>query len=345
MSITTVGFFNNKGGVGKTTLVYHLAWMYADTGKRIVAADLDPQANLTSSFLEEDRLEEIWAGGSSFQTIYRSVEPIMTGKGDINVPTLEIFDSELALVVGDLSLSEYEDQLSEAWPKCLGGEERAFRVTSAFWRIVQAAGERHDAELILLDLGPNLGAINRAALLATDYVVVPLEADLFSLQGLHNLGPRLRKWRSRWKRCLEECRAPDLSLPLGQMHPLGYIVMQHSIRLDRPVRSYERWIERIPSAFHQDVLGEEEDAGYSVNDDPQCLALLKHYRSLMAMAHENRKPMFHLRSADGAIGSHLSAARHAGGDFKDLAERIEKEIHAHEQPRSGVRAATKGRKR
>ena len=43
----TIAFFNNKGGVGKTTLVYHLAWMYAELGYSVVAADLDPQANLS----------------------------------------------------------------------------------------------------------------------------------------------------------------------------------------------------------------------------------------------------------------------------------------------------------
>ena len=50
MSVPVVAFFNNKGGVGKTSLVYHLAWMYADLGLRVMAADLDPQANLTSAF-------------------------------------------------------------------------------------------------------------------------------------------------------------------------------------------------------------------------------------------------------------------------------------------------------
>jgi Mrp family chromosome partitioning ATPase len=44
MNTTIVAFFNNKGGVGKTSLVYHLAWMYSDLGFRVVAADLDPQA-------------------------------------------------------------------------------------------------------------------------------------------------------------------------------------------------------------------------------------------------------------------------------------------------------------
>ncbi|MCY4627654.1 MAG: ParA family protein, partial [Acidobacteria bacterium] len=40
----TVAVFNNKGGVGKTSLVYHLAWMYAELGSNVLVADLDPQA-------------------------------------------------------------------------------------------------------------------------------------------------------------------------------------------------------------------------------------------------------------------------------------------------------------
>ena len=48
----TIAFFNNEGGVGKTSLVYHLAWMYADLGLSVLAADLDPQANLTTMFLD-----------------------------------------------------------------------------------------------------------------------------------------------------------------------------------------------------------------------------------------------------------------------------------------------------
>ena len=56
--MTAIAFFNNKGGVGKTTLAYHLSWMYADLGVSVVVADLDPQANLTTMFLSEDRLEE-----------------------------------------------------------------------------------------------------------------------------------------------------------------------------------------------------------------------------------------------------------------------------------------------
>ena len=56
-----------------------------------------------------------------------------------------------------------------------------------------------NASIILADVGPNLGAINRSALISSDYVVVPLGADLFSLRGLRNLGPTLNRWRQDWK--------------------------------------------------------------------------------------------------------------------------------------------------
>ena len=59
MSIPVITFFNNKGGVGKTSLVYHLAWMFADIKLRVIAADLDPQGNLTSAFLDNERLEQV----------------------------------------------------------------------------------------------------------------------------------------------------------------------------------------------------------------------------------------------------------------------------------------------
>lgn len=63
------------------------------------------------------------------------------------------------------------------------------RILSSFWQILQMAAQKIQADIILVDIGPNLGAINRSVLIATDYVAIPLGADLFSLQGLKNLGP------------------------------------------------------------------------------------------------------------------------------------------------------------
>lgn len=322
MTVPIIAFFNNKGGVGKTSLVYHLAWMYRNLGLRVLAADLDPQANLTAAFLDEERLEELWEGNNRPNTVFRCVQPLVRGIGDIATPEVEHIEERLGLLVGDLLLSGFEYDLSAEWPGCTDRNEHSFRVISAFWRLLQEAAEVHQADVVLTDIGPNLGAINRAALIAANYVVVPLSPDLFSLQGLKNLGPTLRRWRQEWRERLEKNPAPALKLPQGQMQPVGYIVLQHSVRLDRPVKAYQRWIARIPNIYREAVLNESENSRLSIAEDPHCLALLKHYQSLMPLAQEAHKPMFHLKPADGAIGSHLQAVQSVYGDFKKLAHKI-----------------------
>jgi len=64
------------------------------------------------------------------------------------------------------------------------------------------------------------------------------------------------------------------------------------------------------------------EPGVRVDNDPHCLAMLKNYRSLMPLAQEARKPMFHLKTAVGAMGSHAIAAAEVYGDYKRLAMRI-----------------------
>ena len=318
----TIAFFNNKGGVGKTSLVYHLAWMYADLGVSVVAADLDPQANLTAMFLDEDRLEKLWPDGSHPQSILGSISPILRGLGDIKEPHVEDVTTDLGLVVGDLGLSRFEARLSAAWPECMNGDEAAFRAESAFHRTMLQASEARDAKLILVDVGPNFGAINRAAMIAANFVAVPLAPDLFSLQGLRNLGPTLRDWRWEWGDRLDRRPADsDLSLPAAEIHPAGYIVMQHAVRVGRPVQAYQKWIARIPGVYRTEALGGGASSDPST-DDEHCLATLKHYRSLMPMAQEARKPMFHLKAADGALGGHIYAVQECYRDFERLATAI-----------------------
>lgn len=316
----TVVFFNNKGGVGKTSLVYHLAWMYADLGVSVVAADLDPQANLTAMFLDEARLEELWPDGDHPDSVLGVVAPILRGLGDIKDPHVEKITRDLGLLVGDLGLSRFEAKLSSAWPDCMSRDEAAFRTESAFHRAIHKAAETRDAEIVLIDVGPNLGAINRAAIIAANFVVVPLAPDLFSLQGLRNLGPTLRDWRSEWRDRLDR-RPSDsgLALPAGDITPAGYVVMQHAVRADRPVKAYQKWMERIPEVYRKEVLNDDTPYVPSSRGDPECLATLKHYRSLMPMAQEALKPIFHLKAADGALGGHIYAVQECYEDFKKLA--------------------------
>ena len=327
MSIPVLTFFNNKGGVGKTSLVYHLAWMYADLGIKVVAADLDPQANLTSMFLDEDRLETLWVESGRRSTVYGALQPLLEGTGDVEPPHLEGPTERLSLIVGDLKLSAAEDELSTQWPACLNRQPRAFRVISALWRILQEAAEESEARIVLVDVGPNLGALNRATLVATDYVVVPLAADLFSLQGLRNLGPTLKAWREEWQDRLSRNPDPSIPLPDGEMQPIGYVVQQHSVRLGRPVRAYDKWVNQMPREYAENLLGENGTPyPLSPDNDQNRLATVKHYRSLVPMAQEARKPIFKLTAADGVLGSHAAAASAAYDDFKDLASNAVRNI-------------------
>lgn len=321
--MNTIAFFNNKGGVGKTTLLYHVAWMLSELGVRVVVLDLDPQSNLTSMFLSEDRLDELWEGPASGHSIVSAVAPLLEeGTGDVAQPHLEVVAKRLALVPGDLGLARLEDELSSQWPGCLEGKAKAFRITTAFHRVVRLAATEFKAEVVLMDVGPNLGALNRSAVIAANHVVVPLVPDLFSLQGLRNLGPTLQKWRKGWTKRLDEAPAGLEDLPQGSMRPAGYVVLQHAVKKSRPVKAYLRWAERIPSEYRQAMQLPPDPSIVMPENDPHCLAQLKHYRSLMPLAMEAGKPIFHLTPRDGAIGAHVQAVTDCGSDFRKLSLRL-----------------------
>ncbi|MEU7616138.1 ParA family protein [Micromonospora rifamycinica] len=324
MTAPVIAFFNNKGGVGKTSLVYHLAWMMSEMGHRVLAADLDPQANLTANFLDEEELEGLWPANrveNSAKTVYGSLAPLIRGIGDIADPHLVGINDRLSLLPGDLNLSKFEDELSSQWPDCLDGKERAFRVISAFWRLLARASRQFDADVVLIDVGPNLGAINRSAIIAAEHVVVPLAPDLFSVQGLQNLGPALRGWRAQWQERVPKNPDVDLDLPTGRMTPSGYVVLGHGVRLGQPVKAYQRWTARIPKVYRESVLDLDEPAP-PIDLDPHCMAQLKHYRSLMPLSYEAHKPVFALKPADGAFGGHQAAVLAARNDFAILADKI-----------------------
>jgi cellulose biosynthesis protein BcsQ len=313
-------FFNNKGGVGKTTTVYHVAWMLSELGIKTIAIDLDPQSNLTSMFLTPERLENIYENDLPI-TILHSITPVVSG--DPYKPIhIEQINESLGLILGNLSLSTFEDKLSDAWLKCLGGDSYSFKLTSIFNTIINDAVKQFNAEIILIDVGPNLGAINRAVTISSDYIIMPVASDLFSLQGIKNLGLTLNIWKKQWKQ-RQDLKPENISfeIPDKSSSPSGYIVMQYSAKESRPVKSYLRWANRIPSVFAEFVLGNNSKIT-SVEDDNYCISLLKHYRSLAPMSMEAHKPIFLLKPADGAIGAHVYAVQKCYEEFKTLTEKI-----------------------
>lgn len=322
--------FNNKGGVGTTTLTFNIAHMMAREGWRVVALDYDPQCNLSALFLEEDALMDCWqADPREGATVAACLDPVRRGKGDVLAPRLLEVEGApgLWLLPGHLSLSRFEQTLAEQWPRTMSTDnERALDVTTALDLLSNLAAERVSADVLMIDVGPSLGALNRAALLACDHVIVPLAPDLFSLQGLENVGPTLREWRTDWQtvRSRHLAERTQARYPAHEFLPLGYIVQQHSERVDRPASAHAGWAERIPELFREKVLGEPLRRHSSMDGDPYCLALIKHYASLVPFAEQARKPLFDLRSADGVSGGQTKAVLDCQKEFRHLVDEITK---------------------
>ncbi len=318
----SIALFNNKGGVGKTTLNFNIAHMMARKGLRAVLLDYDPQCNLSAIALAEETLFETWGdpdGGGT--TVARCIDKVRRGKGDILEPELVEVADELWLLPGDLALSRFEQTLAENWGQIHQTDnEKALHVTQALERLAESAARAVDADLVIVDVGPNLGALNRAALLAADVVIMPVAPDLFSLQGLKNVGPTMREWRNDWDRMTERSK-PELQA--HRFEPKGYIVQQHLARIDRPVKGYERGASQIPSVFHEFVLDTPETRRpATIDDDPYCIAMLKHFASLVPFAQQARKPIFDLKIADGIGGGQIQSVTRARGEFEELVKKL-----------------------
>lgn len=316
--IPTVGFFNSQGGIGTTSLVYHLAWMYADLGHRVLAVDLDPQAGLSAAMLDEERLELLWSAGGT-DTVCGALRPLIDGVADIAPPHREPIGSNLELVVGDLALATFEDELASQWARCLDRTERAFRTTTALHVCLQRAAQDATADVVLVDLGPTLGAINRAALVACQYVVVPVAPVLFAVQGLRTLGPVVRQWRDAWRERVSRKPPAELDLPASTMSMAGYVVIQGSVQLTRRSRAPD-WMSVIPDVYATAVA--EPNPAAHPSSDPRCLGIFRPHSGLSALAADARKPIFHLRPADGALGAYATATRRARKEFEEVAEQL-----------------------
>ncbi len=307
--MTRIAFWDLSGGHGTPTLVYHLAHMFADQGRRPLLLDLDPSSRLTSMCVSDDHLANLWQHQDA-RTILGCLQGLHTASIIIPEPQIEEVGPGLGLLPGNLGLALFEEKLAAAWSRA--GAPEAITASSVFDRVISRAEQAHAADIVLMTLGPGIGAINRAALLAADHVITPLVPNMTSVFGLLLIGPTLASWRAAW-----QARAAS---PPGQVRPLGYIVTTPAIALSQRPKA-QRWEVQIPAAFR---LGwpEASDPATAPTTDPWCLGLMREYPGLRTLAREARRPMFHLRPADGAIGAHMSSVVRCREDFDRLARTI-----------------------
>ncbi len=316
--MTIAAFYNPQGRSGVTSLVYHLAWMCSDAGLDVLVVDLDPQSSLTRMFANDEDLDpgvEVDAEGTLYDAL---------GASNGGATSFRVAEPApgLGLAPGGLLLGTLVDELSRQWSAYLAGDAGTVPLLTALSRILDRSAADVGASMVLVDLGPNVGVLNRTALALADLVVAPVVTDLPSLQGLRVLGPTIRQWREEWVEARSRNEASHPGLSEGGMQLIGYVVVQRANRLSRLIgRSW--YMSRIPRIYSESILdGFVPSDTMDARSDPHCLGVLRPYDFLEPMAREASKPIFRLKSADGVAGGQERAVRHCHQEYRDLAKAI-----------------------
>lgn len=333
---STVAFFNNKGGVGKTTLACNFAAFVARGGQRVLVLDLDPQCNSTQLALTDEEWSRIYedVDSSDSKTIMGPLTPIRSGDSTVDVSSLPIVFAErfgIDVLPGHPSLSIIEDNLGTSWSEFGSGNAGGARRTA--W--LRALRDQVDGsyDVIVVDASPSLGAINRTALIGADHFVTPVSADLFSLYALDNIAT----WLHRWLRIYSNARnaaVPELETTgyislLPEELPIrtgfvGYTIQQYVSRASggevRRVKAYDQHRAEIPQHARRLV----ELSRYP--GEQLELGTIPNMFSMIPLAQSVHAPIMSLTTADGLRGAQVSQqqryAEQLEGIFRLIAERL-----------------------
>jgi len=285
----TLSLFNHKGGVGKTTLAVNVADAFVDLGLKVLLIDADPQCNLTSFFLEETQLDDLLGGsdGAEGNTIWSAIKPVVDGKGPIKKVRPFWFAPNLLLCAGDVLLADYEEELPSAWTGSFARKERDYDVMCALSRAARGLGRTHGADIIIYDVGPNVGALNRTILLDCDYFATPVAADLFSLRALATVGRSLSRWIRDWETVRQLASPKDQEqLLTGQPVYLGYITSAYKVSSGRiATRPHEYWEKKIAPRVRECVVQDLQRVHANlVPHSNNKIAAIKDFHSLAPQA-------------------------------------------------------------
>lgn len=323
-----LSIFNNKGGVGKTTYMFHVAHLLSRSphNRRVLIVDCDSQCNVTSYALDEAAIETSWLPNGN--SIFRVIEPVYEGVGDFAQTQPTELTNNLYLVPGDLNLSLYEDRLGDTWNSAKGGSRPDIRIQTAIYRYISWCIEQLNIEIVLIDLGPNLGALNRTLLGSSDLFITPLASDLFSIKGTENLGNKLVFWASEWEQIRNAYNETEIAIPIGKPKFLGYVLQQHNIRDNASgmTRGWQIFSNQISPTITTNIVNKLTPIGQVVARSDYNLGQIPNLHSLIPYSLNARKPVFDCTNKDGLTGAHITAARESVNHFRDIVETINAEI-------------------
>lgn len=314
-------FFNNKGGVGKTTLLCNVAAYFSqELNKKVCVVDCDPQCNASQYLFQDEILEDILEDSS--ENIEALFSGLMEGEGHANkIPIKRSGAFSVDVVCGSPKLSLAEDFLAKEWAGL--NNVRGLSSTLVF---VNALNELRDYDYVFFDVSPSLGAINRSVLLSCDYFISPMSIDVFSLKAFENISSWMSNWQTEWNYAvnspqLRATKSLEKARSVKGASFIGYVSQQYIAKRDssgerRPVKSYDEIIQKIDSQIEKHFTGELQPP------EPFEIGKIPNLHSLAPMSQSRRKPIFSLTGKDGVVGAHFAKVKEAKEIFLDVSNRI-----------------------
>jgi len=259
----SISIFNNKGGVGKTTLSFHFAHALALLGKKVLIVDLDPQCNLTILSLNDNKIFSVWDPEEEFmddfgefdridssirsrllqntRSIHFMLKSAEDGQSDfLETPPPYELGHNIHIIPGRLTLHSFEDKIGERWANSYKGDPLAVRTITQIRTIANLYAEKFGYDYIIYDTSPSLGMLNRVILSMADGFIIPCLPDKFSLYGIKNIGTALAKWKSEFDTIVSLQGAARRALfPRSFVKFLGYTV--YNARPYRQTPRLNKW--------------------------------------------------------------------------------------------------------
>lgn len=339
-----IALFNNKGGVSKTTTCFNLGWILAERGHRVILVDADPQCNLTGMVLDisgENALEQFYAENPG-RNLKDALEPAIKSRPVPLKPVncVEVEGREnLFLIPGHVALAEDETSLgiSQQLSESLQGLRN---LPGSFNYLFDETAEEYEADYILIDLSPGLGAINKNLVSTADFVLVPCSPDVFSVMAIDSLARVIPEWIAWARRAAElpAVRDADYPFPKPDLKFLGVLVQRFRTKNKRPTQAFQAYFDKLDEAIEKTLVPALEAEGLMMEqslyeavgmDGHHQLAQIQDFNGLIATSQEVRKPVFALNQSDiASVGVVWDAQEQSILKFREmfngLAERIER---------------------
>ena len=232
-----VSVINYKGGVGKTTVTANLASEMANRKKRVLIIDLDPQTNLTFSYIkvekwssdyEKNRTIKYW-----FDSIIDGTRPIPAFKD------LIIKEKGVDLICSHLGLIDVDIELAAGLSAGTERQHKNNYIKTYSYIKNELVTLEQEYDIVLFDCPPNFSIVTKNALIASDYYIVPAKMDYLSTLGINQLKNHVDRLVEQFNNYLE-----DDDKKINPIF-LGVIATMIAVRNDKPISAQQAYIQQL----------------------------------------------------------------------------------------------------